>query len=220
MSKTRFFRTARIMVRTIIFVAIGNSLTVGSTSPGLANQSYSRFLMEIANDFLKKTGKSDIIEIRITNRGVDGDLTHGMLQRIQQDVINFNPDYVIILGGTNDIGWGLPVKEIFSNLKKMFEMAIDNGIEPIGCTVPSILIWDEGIPPRLKLNQLLKGFCSERGIICVDLFIKTCNAETGRLRSDYSSDGLHFNTLGYKKIAETIFDESIKNLLIRELNKS
>ncbi len=208
------------MVRTIIFVAIGNSLTVGSIPLRLVNQPYSRFLKEIADDFLKPMGKNDSVEIRIMNRGVDGDLTSGMLLRFRQDVIDLNPDYVIILGGTNDIGWDLPVKEIFSNLKKMFEMAMDNGIEPIGCTVPSILRWNEGIPPRLELNQLLEGFCSEKGILCVDLFTKTCDPGTGRLRSDYSSDGLHFNTLGYKKIAETIFDESIKNLLIRELNKS
>jgi hypothetical protein len=100
----------------------------------------------------------------------------------------------------------------------MFEMTKDPGIEPIGCTVPSILGWDAGIPPRLKLNQSLKQLCRELGFVCVDLFAETSEPGTQRLRSRFSSDGLHLNAAGYRTIAEAIFEEAVKDILIRELN--
>ena len=182
------------MVRKVDFVAMGDSLTVGFIPTRLASQPYSDFLKEYADNFLKGLGRKDAIPIKIINRGVNGDLTSNMLLRFRQDVVDLKPDYVIILGGANDIGWGFPVEEIFSNLQRMFETAIDNGIKPVGCTVPSILGWDKGIPPRLELNRLLTRFCNVREIPCVDLFAATCDPETKRLRSDYSSDGLHLNS--------------------------
>jgi len=206
------------MVRTISFVALGDSLTVGfvpETFP--INYPYTEFLNGMADDFLKQVGKDDTVEVTIMNRGVNGELTSDMLLRLRRDTIALRPNCVIVLGGTNDIGWGVPVEEIFANLTRMFHMAIDNGIEAIGCTVPSVLGWDEGIPPRMELNELLKRFCSEKGILYADLFAGTCDPETKRLRADYSSDGLHLNASGYRRMAETIFDEAIKNVLIREL---
>lgn len=207
------------MVRIINFVSFGDSLTVGFIPSVFAeSHPYSQFLKELVDGFLERFGRKETVEIRIRNKGINGDLTSAMLLRFRGDVINTKPDYVIILGGANDIGWGFSVKEIWSNLKRMLEMAKDNGIEPIGCTVPSILGWDEGILPRLQLNQSLKQFCREKGFSCVDLFGKTCEPKTKRLRSNYSSDGLHLNAKGYRKMAETIFEESVKDILIQELN--
>lgn len=60
---------------------------------------------------------------------------------------------------------------------------------------------------------MVMRFCHEMEIPSVDLFVATCDPDTKRLRSDYSSDGLHLNISGYRKIAETIFEESIKALL-------
>jgi acyl-CoA thioesterase-1 len=207
------------MVRKLNFVALGDSLTVGFIPTRYANQPYSEFVKEYADHFLKELGRKNTIQIRITNRGVNGDLTSNMLLRFRQDVSNLKPDYVIILGGANDVGWGLPVEETFLNLQRLFEKALEETIKPVGCTVPSILGWDEGIPPRQKLNRLLKDYCSMKMIPCADLFASTCDPETKRLRFNYSSDGLHLNITGYRKIAETIFEQAVKALLIRELDK-
>lgn len=135
------------MAGKVDFVAMGDSLTLGFIPSRLACQPYSNFLKEYTDNFLKGLGRKDAIKIRIINRGVNGDLTSNMLLRFRQDVVDLKPDCVIILGGTNDIGWGFPIEEIFSNLQRMFETAVDNGIKPIGCAVPSILGWMKGYPP-------------------------------------------------------------------------
>jgi len=202
------------MTRLVTFVAFGDSLTVGFIPSRIATQPYSKFLKNMVDDFLKKLEKASAIKVRFINRGVNGDLTSGMLIRFRKDVIQFNPQYVIILGGANDLGWGFPVEEIFLNLQRMYEMALENKVKPIACTVPSMIGWDEGIPQRVRLNQSITQYCREKGLLFADVFSKTCDPKTKRLRSEYSSDGLHLNTLGYRKIAESIFEEVVKGLLI------
>jgi hypothetical protein len=102
----------------------------------------------------------------------------------------------------------------------MYEIALEEKIQPIACTVPSIIGWDKGIPQRLRLNQSIKQCCSEKGILFADLYTKTCDPKTKRLKSDYSSDGLHLNMCGYRKLAESIFEEVVKGLLITSCDLS
>ena len=118
----------------------------------LRKQTILRFLEGYADNFLKELGKKDALQIRVVNKGVNGNLTSSMFFRFRQDVTDLKPDYVIILGGANDIGCGCSVEKIFFNLQRIFETAMDNGIKPVGCTLPSILGWDEGIQPGWNLT--------------------------------------------------------------------
>ena len=204
-------------MKTLKFVAMGDSLTVGFIPTRMATRPYTQFLKVLLVDFLEETGWRELLEVNIVNRGINGNLTGDMLLRFERDVLDSYPNYVILLGGTNDVGWGFPIRGIFANLKRMYEIAIERQIEPIGCTVPSIVGWDEGILPRLELNQLIKHHCHEMGIVCADLFETTQDSDTQRLSSDYTSDGLHLNESGYKRVAETLFEEAIRGLLIRDI---
>ncbi len=201
------------MVKTIRFVALGDSLTFGFILTTLANQPYTSFLGEYADDFLREVGRKDEVRVSFVNRGVNGDLTSQMLRRFRGDVAELRPDYVIVFGGANDIGWGVPTEAILANIRGIFDEAAGSGIRLIGCTVSSVLGWDAGIAPRFRLNTLIKRLCDEREAPCADLFAATCDPDTKRLRAGYSSDGLHLNPAGYRKIAETIFTEAIKPIL-------
>jgi acyl-CoA thioesterase-1 len=205
------------VVRRLRIVAMGDSLTVGFIPTRLADQPYSRFLGEMIDAYVTRVNPARDFKVCIINRGVNGDLTRDMLLRFQRDVIAEQPHYVILLGGSNDVGLGFPVNEIFSNLQAMYDDARQHAVEPIGCTVPSVLQWDDGIPPRQDLNQFVKCFCHEQDMLCVDLFRGTCDPATNRLTAAYASDGLHFNAVGYRKMAELIFNEAIRDVLTREL---
>ena len=192
-------------------VALGDSLTVGYLSPliGLEwppYQPYTSFLEEMIRDAIAKTRKS--VRLQVINKGLNGDLTEGMLSRIDRDVLQLSPSHVIILGGTNDIGWGIPVTEIYSNLEGMYEKVIRHSIQLIACAVPSILGYDSLIPPRVRLNRMIHNYCEAKGAKYADLFSATGNTATQRLSPKYSNDGLHLSAEGYRKAAETIFKEA------------
>lgn len=195
-------------------VAIGDSLTVGFQSYGVFgdNQTstpYTGFLAE----HIEKEFPPSSLSVELINKGVVGELSEQMLARFNVDVISFCPRITIILGGSNDLGWGLAPREVFSNLRRMYELAMKNGIEPIACTVPSILGFDLGISPRKVLNALIQEHSRKTGLRCVDPFRATMDSKTSRLASRYSSDGLHLNTDGYRRLADAVYAEGLEPIL-------
>jgi len=191
-------------------VALGDSLTVGFQSFGFFGNTetstpYTDFLLgHIRRDFPPSS-----LSVEIINKGVVGELSEQMLARFDLDVIRLSPRVVIILGGSNDLGWGLAPQEVFLNLREMYELLQKCQIVPIACTVPSILGFDAGIPLRTTLNKLIQEHCRKSEIRCVDLFTATADVATGRLASRYSADGLHLNTEGYRKMGDTIYEEGL-----------
>jgi acyl-CoA thioesterase-1 len=196
-------------------VALGDSLTVGETGFEMSDPhesaSYPEYLEDLARQHL--SSRQLDIEVDVANKGMSGDLTSGMIDRFSRDVLNEKPDYVIILGGTNDIGWGYDPAVIANNLTTMYNTALKNGIAPVACSVPSILGFDELIPPRLHLNQLIRAAAEKRCMTFVDLFTATADPRSNRLSEDYSADGLHLNSKGYREIGKYVFDKWLRQLL-------
>jgi len=196
-------------------VALGDSLTVGETEfqfiESVEPASYPEFLESIASQYLR----SQMVPgtVNVVNRGVSGDLTSGMLERFTEDVVDEKPDYVIILGGTNDIGWGLDSAAITNNLTTMYERAVDNGTAPVACSIPSILGLDDLIPPRINLNRLISREAEKRKIAFVDVFAATADSNTHRLLEEYSEDGLHLTPKGYQQIGKCIFDKWLRIIM-------
>ena len=202
-------RSSRLRV-----VALGDSLTVGFQSHGLDADAwmptpYTDFLVDkVALDFASVS-----LSVEIINKGIVGELSEQMAVRFESDVIQLSPQVVMILGGSNDLGWGITPKEILQNLSAMYRLARENQITPIACSVPSILGYDEGIPPRIILNRLLQEHCREIGIRCVDVFRATLDKDTNRLALQFSSDGLHLNSDGYRKMGVAIYEEGLRPVL-------
>jgi acyl-CoA thioesterase-1 len=196
-------------------VALGDSLTVGETGfklsdSGLAT-SYPKYLEILAEEHLRSL-QSDV-KVNVLNRGINGDLTSSMLERFSRDVVDEKADYVVILGGANDLGWGFDPAMIAHNLTTMYDAALNKGIVSVACSVPSILGFDELIPPRLHLNRMIRTEAEMRSIAFVDLFTATADPRTNRLSEDYSADGLHLNTRGYQQMGRYIFDKWLRTLL-------
>jgi len=159
------------------------------------------------------------LRVKFLNRGVVGELTQDMLKRFDPDVLKSQSDAVIILGGSNDLGWKQEPQSVAGNLARMYDEALEHQIQPISCTIPSVLGFDEGIRPRLQLNQLIRKYSAERSIVCVDLFFATGDSLTGRLKEEYSNDGLHLNPLGYETIAEAIFSGAVSGMVSKRLTE-
>ncbi len=199
-------------------VCFGDSLTLGYQSPTyqnpyVVNVPYGTYLQKWAGE-----------RARIVTQGVCGDTTQEMAARFHREVILENPDWVVILGGTNDLGYGAPPSEILGRLERFYGMAQKAGIQPVGVTVPSIgLEWlvepspshtmsnpeerefPEGIRKRLELNQHIQRLGEERHFPVIDLFSETCDPVEKTLADPFSQDGLHLTVRGYMKLAELIW---------------
>jgi len=193
-------------------VALGDSLTVGEGEFDLYDSvgpsSYPEYLEMVAQEHLR--GLKSSVKVNVLNRGISGDLTSGMLERFSKDVVDEKADYVIILGGTNDIGWGFDPVMIVHNLTTMYDNARNKGIVAVACSVPSILGFDEFIPLRLQLNRMIRTEAKKRNIPFMDLFTATADPQTNRLSQDNSADGLHLTTKGYQQIGKYIFDKWLR----------
>jgi len=95
----------------------------------------------------------------------------------------------------------------------MYDAALNKGIVSVACSVPSILGFDELIPPRLQLNRMIHMEAGKRSIAFVDFFTATADARNNRLSEDYSADGLHLNTKGYQQMGKYMFDKWLRALL-------
>ena len=205
-----------------VIIAMGDSLTAGYQSTGHDDEveftPYTSFLEERLSEIDRIRRKKMLVQIR--NRGISGELTDQMLARFNADVLMLHPNLAIVLGGSNDVGWGISPSEVFSNLVKMYDLAEKNRIETIACSIPSILGFDSLVPPRRELNGMIRKYCIKKGKAFADLFKATAHPTTKRLLEGYSSDGLHLSTDGYRKMADTIFDEALRDILDEFVSES
>jgi lysophospholipase L1-like esterase len=159
-----------------------------------------------------------------------------MRLRFQEDVLDHRPQVAILLGGTNDLGLGISLVTMMENLRFFYEQAQAHGIVPVAVTVPSLRDDvgqdDEGeecqvvplITPTVEraialreiLNQSIKDLSRERNIPVMDWFAETCEVGTQALAPEYSNDGLHLNTMGYRKLAELVWKEVLEDILKKE----
>jgi acyl-CoA thioesterase-1 len=198
-------------------VALGDSLTVGENEFELSDSdeygSYPRYLEFLAQRHLNSHQPQSDFKVGVVNKGICGELTAGMLERFSKDVVSERANCVIVLGGTNDIGWSLEPSIIARNLGMIYDAAQSSGVMPVACSIPSVLGLDESIPSRLTLNGMIRTHAEKRSIAFVDLFNATADTQTNRLSEHFSADGLHLNRKGYERMAQTVFDSWLRALL-------
>jgi lysophospholipase L1-like esterase len=151
--------------------------------------------------------------------GICGELTGEMAMRFRSAVLVHQPTHVVILGGTNDLGWNAAPADVMRNLLKMYELAAAAGIRPVPVTVPSIRLGDdlrseegrrwfaEHLDRRRQLNGLIARYAESKHLALFDLFAATAEPESQQLADRYSNDGLHLTTSGYRLFAERLYHE-------------
>lgn len=202
-------------------VCFGDSLTEGFQSPTRGNPQgvstpYGEWIQEMI-------GAAGLVRVS----GMCGELTGEMVMRFRRDVLMHNPNYVVILGGTNDLGWDGPTHEIMRNLIEMYEQTLAAGGVPVPVTVPSLRVEDAGesregqawlaghLNRRRELNAAILGYARTKQLTAVDLFTATAEPETDLLAPDYSNDGLHLTTAGYRLFADLVYHRVLEPVVSR-----
>jgi acyl-CoA thioesterase-1 len=92
-------------------VALGDSLTRG----WMVARGYTEFLRDM---LLSRYPK---VEVRIVNSGIPGDTAPGGLYRLQQDVISYVPDLVLVQFALNDAFCGCSLGEFRRSIEAIIE---------------------------------------------------------------------------------------------------
>ena len=155
---------------------------------------------ELFDTFSEKTG------LKIYNRGISGDTTNRLYERLYDNALCIEPSFLVCLIGTNDLSFGADGEYVADKIKSVILETKKH--------CPECKIAIQSVYPvvnnkkrnnkRIKaLNELIKALCEHEKVDYIDLYDALCDSE-GKLNSEYSYDGLHLNVKGYEVTTEAI----------------
>jgi lysophospholipase L1-like esterase len=159
---------------------------------------------ELLAQYTQETG------IAVYNRGISGDTTDRLIERLEDNLFNIKPRNVVLLIGTNDFGLKADLDYVYNNIKFIVETILERcpdvnlileAVLPVGGKIQN--------PKRrynkktLKLNEKLKLLAQTKNIAYFDITDKISDKH-GNLDSKYTYDGLHPNVYGFEITAKEI----------------
>ncbi|WP_316766845.1 GDSL-type esterase/lipase family protein [Pedobacter frigiditerrae] len=166
------------------YVFLGNSITAGTDWAKLLNLPQAR------------------------NRGISGDITYGVLERLQ-DIIDGKPKKIFILIGINDISRNIPDSAILSNYKKIVDrirkgskktQIFFNTLLPVNASFEKFKNHYGKDDHILYLNSEIKKLAA-KNVTVIDLYSQFLDKDN-HLRAELTKDGLHLIPEGYKVWAD------------------
>lgn len=160
---------------------------------------------ELFYDFSKSSGQA------VYNRGISGDTTDRLLERLQENVLNIKPKNIVLLIGTNDIGRGLPLAASIENLESIIKSTKEY-CPDVNFIIEAVYPINENMRDRFekrsnkKINEMNKEFiklCEKHKCVWLD-FTDKLKDKNGNLKEEYTYDGLHINALVYELVAENV----------------
>lgn len=177
---------------------------------------------------------------QVLNKGVGGNSTIELLQRIEEDVIQENPDLVILMVGTNDL---LNSRKMVSYTE--YANNLDIIVGQIKMTGSRVLLMssppvdsaylftrhDKTLylqPPNEIMDSashIVKKIASDSDVLFLDLYAKFSALDLPRHNEDLffrnqvnsgKSDGVHPTALGYHFIAEQVFHFLKEHKLVKK----
>lgn len=172
-------------------VCLGDSLTGGSTTPGV---NYPTLLSAVS-------GRA----FSIVNKGVGGNTTTQMLARVQADVIDLAPSVCVFLGGTNDFG-AISMATTQANIAAIASAVTAAGIDFVICTTPprNQHTGATGASSVRDLNMWIKMWGAANGYRVVDLHRWLVNPRTGEYAAGMNADTVHPSYAAIMLMAEQV----------------
>ena len=186
------------------------------------NQKYSTFYMQRSSLFNKLSITSkDIVFIgnsitngaewnelfpqkRVKNRGISGDTSEGVFDRLDA-VVKGKPAKIFILIGVNDISREIKVETIVLNMKQIVEKIQKESpktkiyIQSILPVNPDFEMFKGHMKPELikEINQFYQNIAQEYNVNYIDLYSHFLEDGTDKMNKKYTNDGLHLLGEGY-----------------------
>ena len=152
------------------------------------------------------------------NRGIGGDTTAGVLNRLELSLFDIKPSRIILMIGINDINGKVPNSKILENYDKILSEiktvlpeaeVYCVSIMPVNKDLESYTTIDvaETNSRVIEINPEIQALTISHGYRFVDLHDDFCDAD-GLLKKELSPDGIHLNQNGY-----TVYSSIIKAAL-------
>lgn len=148
------------------------------------------------------------LDLATYNRGISGDSTAGVLNRLKVSLFDIKPSKIVLMIGTNDVNGGVSDKIILSNYQQI--------LTQIKTNLPNAQVFCVSIIPQnpvlekysgikfertskviLNLNPQIKTLVESNGAVYVDLYSQLADSNNN-LIMQYSDDGLHLNAAGFE----------------------
>lgn len=156
------------------------------------------------------------LDDKVYNLGIPGDTTTGVLNRVDQ-VVRLNPKTIILNIGLNDfvltdLTHEASLDNILEIRHQLLEKCPDTSVFVTSLTPinqkdfqDQVYLLNRDPKDAIKLNQMLKDHIDQKHFINIygDLI-----DDEGRLKLEYTRDGIHLNQKGYQ-----IYYKKIKDLL-------
>ncbi|WP_407425258.1 GDSL-type esterase/lipase family protein [Arcticibacter sp.] len=140
----------------------------------------------------------------VVNRGISGDVTYGIIARLDE-VVSSKPAKIFLLCGINDMKRGISNEVILGNFSQIIQM-IRAASPKTQLYIQSLLPVNEKMLPvayaeinNSKINDLnrnLEALCKEKDAAYVNLHPVLAD-ENGSLRKELCIDGLHLRQATY-----------------------
>lgn len=147
----------------------------------------------------------------VYNRGISGDTSDRMLERININCLNILPEVVYILVGTNDIAKKIDHSTIISNITKSINKCMESGVKkvvvsdlyPVNKAIDAGMVGSRTNKEIQELNGKIKVAVEVNNAIFSDLTSVLAD-EDSNFNKEYTYDGLHPNAKGYAQITKAI----------------
>lgn len=149
------------------------------------------------------------------NRGISGDTTQGMLDRLDNNVLSIEPSRIVFLGGANDLNHGYTPEQIVSNIREILTRIKDalpdcevyvESLYPVNpYTHPIYLnsVADRKNVDILAINDALVNLCVDLDCTYINVH-DSLTDDNGDLRDELTMDGLHVNSDGYAIVTQIL----------------
>ena len=152
---------------------------------------------------------------RVVNRGIGGDTSDRMLERLSENVTALSPKNVAILIGTNDFGLGAPVEFPYCNIERAINL-LKSTLPDVNIVLMSVLPVNSKVQLIScvgkrdndlidELNVKLERLAASYGVTYYDAN-RLLKDKKGRLDKAYTYDGLHPNAQGYAQISDGLIE--------------
>ena len=146
------------------------------------------------------------------NRGIGGETTHGLEERMKVSVYELKPKVAVMLIGGNNLD------TMLDNYENLLIGMRDN-LPETKIVLVSLTAMGRDWAYKNKIaaynNVVIKKLAAKYGFEYVDLYTPLFDETTGELYASYTSDGVHFNENGYRVFTDALAPV-LKKLLVTE----